>query len=316
MIAPAVAHPPCTAATRNCRFWDWGDGHIRPNCCTEHLLELIGFVHEVLAEHGVLHWLDFGTLLGAVREGTLIPWDHDADFGILARDAEAVLTLRDEIEQPGYRLFLGEPAVIRVHYSETNRLALDLTLWRERGGRLVSDESPLDLWPGMHDRTSFPAAYLDRLTEVRLDGRPFPAPTPVNRLLADHRYGTDWRTPTRPIVSLATRQIVPSAEMTGAARELLPRIAERDAALRGLMRNGRSRRFPDSRAVRWYVRAGLPFEPAPNGTAEDDPALGRARRSLAWAERAIAEYEHPPRLIGARRLGRRLVRLARQVRRP
>jgi hypothetical protein len=311
VIASVAAHPPCTAATRNCRFWDWGDGHVRPDCCTEHLLELIGFVHGVLAEHGILHWLDFGTLLGAVREEALIPWDHDADFGILARDAEAVLTLRDEIEQPGYRVSLGDPAVIRVHYSEANRLGLDLTLWHERRGMLVSDESPLDLWPGMHDRTSFPATYLERLTEVRLDGRAFPAPCPVNRLLTEHRYGPDWRTPTRPIVSLATRQIVPSAEMTAAARELLPRIAERDAALRGLMWQGRGRRW-ESRAGRWFVRSGLPLDPAQNEAGEDDPALAQARRSLVWTEQAIAEYEQPPPLIRVRRFGRRLVRLARR----
>ncbi len=116
----------------------------------------------MLARHDIPHWLDFGTLLGAVRDGTLIPWDHDADFGILARDAEAMLTLREELEATGHRMFLGDPAVIRIQYSEANRLGLDLTLWHERGTLLVSDESPLDLWPGMHDRTSFPARFVEQ----------------------------------------------------------------------------------------------------------------------------------------------------------
>jgi hypothetical protein len=297
---------------RNCRFWDWGDGHLRPDCCTEHLLELIRFVHELLAERGIRHWLDFGTLLGAVRDGALIPWDHDADFGILARDAGAVLGLREEIEAPGHRVFLGDRAVIRVHYSQANRLGLDLMLWHERGGLLASDESPLDLWPGMHDRTSFPVTFLEQLTEVQLDDHTFPAPAPVDRLLAEHRYGPDWHTPTRPIVSLGNRQVVSSTEMTPAARALLPRIAERDAVLRGLMWNGRSDRFRESRTGRWFVRAGLPLEPA--GAAEGaDPALEQARPSLAWTEQAIAEHERPPRLIAARRLRRRLVRLARRL---
>lgn len=314
MIASAAAHPPCTAATRNCRFWDWGDGHVRPDCCSDHLLELIGFVHDVLATHRIRHWLDFGTLLGAVREGALIPWDHDADFGILARDAGAVLGLRTEIEASGYHVFLGDPAVIRVHYSEANRLGLDLTLWHERGELLASDESPLDLWPGMHDRTSFPVSFVEHLTDVRLDGLSFPAPSPVDRLLAEHRYGADWRTPTRPIVSLGSRQVTASAEMTAAAHELLPRIAERDAVLRGLMRNGRAGRW-DSCAGRWFVRAGLPPESVRAAGDEADPALAHARRSLAWTEQAIDEYEHPPRLIAVRRLTRRLVRLARKLKR-
>jgi hypothetical protein len=223
-----------------------------------------------------------------------------------------VLALRTALEAPGYRVFLGDPAVIRVHYSEANRLGLDLTLWHERGELLVSDESPIDLWPGMHDRTAFPASFVERLTEVWLDGRPFPAPSPVDRLLAEHRYGPDWRTPTRPIVSLGSRQVIASAEMTAAARELLPRIAERDAMLRGLMWDGRSSRW-ESRAGRWFVRAGLPPEPKPADSDDADPALEQARRSLAWTERAIDEFEHPPRLIAAHRLRRRVVRLARKL---
>jgi hypothetical protein len=147
---------------------------------------------------------------------------------------------------------------------------------------------------------------------VQLDRRLFPAPAPVDRLLAEHRYGPDWRTPTRPIVSLGSRQVVASTEMTPAARALLPRIAERDAVLRGLMWDGRSGRW-ESRAGRWFVRAGLPPEPAPTAGDEVDPALVRARRSLAWTDRAIAEYEHPPQLIAARRLARRLGRLARKL---
>jgi hypothetical protein len=310
VAAVAVGSPPCTASTRSCRFWDWGEGHVRPECCTEHLLELIRFADELLGEHGIRHWLDFGTLLGAVRDGTLIPWDTDADFGILARDAEAVVALREEIEAYGHSLFLDDPAVIRLHYSESNRLGLDLTLWHERDGLLACDESPLDVWPGMHDRLSFPAGVVERLTEVELDGRSYPAPADAERLLAEHRYGPDWRTPTRAIVSLANRVIVPSAEMTDAARELLPRIAERDTVLRGLLWDGRSGRFWQSRAGRWYVRAGLPLEPKP---ADPSDANDRATRSLAWTERSIAELEHPPRLAGARRLARRFVRLARRL---
>lgn len=306
-VAAAIA--PCTQATRNCRFWDWGEGHVRPECCTEHLLELVDSVHAVLERHGILHWLDFGTLLGAVRDGELIPWDADADFGILARDADRVLALRDELEAGGHRLFLGDPAVIRVWFSDRNRIALDLTLWHERDGLLVSDEGPLDLWPGMHDRTAFPPEYVAELADVELDGRRLPAPVAAERLLSDHRYGPDWRTPVRPIVSLATRQVVPSAHMTDETRELLPLLAERDAVLRGLLWNGRSGRFWTGRGGRWLVRSGLPFEPAHSGSAG-----GRARRSLDWTERAIAELEHPTPAVAARRWCRRAVRLARRLR--
>jgi hypothetical protein len=308
-MAVAVAlRRPCTAATPNCRFWDWGEAHIRPECCSEHLLELIDCVHELLAEHGIRHWLDFGTLLGAVRDGTLIPWDTDADFGILARDADRVLALRGDIEARGHRLSLDDPAVIRVHYSDANRLALDLTPWTERDGLLHCAEGPLDVWPGMHDRLAFPASFVRVLSRVGLDGRLLPAPGDVEHLLAEHRYGPDWRRPARAIVSLANRVLVPSGEMSDDARELLPQIADRDTVLRGLLWQSRTGRLWQSRAGRWYVRAGLPLEPDPG-----EGGLARARASLAWTEQSIAELERPPRLIAARRMRRRLVRLARKL---
>ena len=220
-----------------------------------------------------------------------------------------MLALRGEIEAAGHHVYLGDPASIRVYYSELNQLGLDLWLWREQDDMLVSvDENPLVLWPGMHDRASFPAAFVEQLTEVELDGASLPAPSPVDVLLAEHRYGPDWRRPVRPIVSLAARQVVPSEQMTDEARELLPLIAERDAVLRGLLWEGRSGRFWGSSAGRLYVRAGLPLEPKPV-----DGALACARASLAWTEQAIDELERPPRLIGARRMRRRLVRLARRA---
>jgi hypothetical protein len=320
VIAAPARTRPCTAATRNCSFWNSGGGNVRPRCCTDHLLELVDHVHAVLETHGIRHWLDFGTLLGAARDGGLIPWDDAADFGILAADAPSVVALRDEIEAPGHVLSLADRAAIRVHYTEANRTAVDLTVWHERDGHLHSTESPLHLWPGMHDRTSFPVELVETLGEVMLNGRRLPAPSDPHRLLAEHRYGLDYLILTRPIVSLPARQVIGSAEMTDAAAALVPVVAERDAHLLGIVRSrlpsASSRRW-DSRAGRFVARAGLPL--APDGLYLDaalrsftptpgDTATERLVRSLAWAEQAIDEYEHPPPLIGLRRLWRTVAR--------
>ena len=325
MIA-AAAHPkPCSGETRNCSFWNWGAGNVRPHCCTDHLLELIDHVHAVLDRHGIRHWVDFGTLLGAVRDETLVPWDDGADLGILAADAPSVVALREELEAPGHVLF-AHPGTVGIHYSAVNHTALDLTVWHERDGLLHSTESPHHMWPGMHDRTSFPVELVETLGEVTLNGRRLPAPSEPHRLLEEHRYGADYLIPTRPIVSSPARQMIESAEMTAAAAALVSLVAERDAHLRGIVR-GRlpfagSRRW-DGRAGRFLARAVLPLEaddlyldaalvsfpPAPGDTAAE-----RLVRSLAWTEQAIDEYQHPPPLIGLRRLARVLIRAGRVAR--
>ena len=45
------------------------------------LVDLLGQVKEVFDEHNVEFWLECGTLLGTVRNGKFISWEHDLDFG-------------------------------------------------------------------------------------------------------------------------------------------------------------------------------------------------------------------------------------------
>ena len=53
-------------------------------CCREHLKELSHHVATCLSEMGVVHWLEGGTLLGAVRErGALLDWEDDVDMSVL-----------------------------------------------------------------------------------------------------------------------------------------------------------------------------------------------------------------------------------------
>src|SRR5438105_4459592 len=86
----------CTAETKACEFWRTGGEYVRPECCTAHLVELAHFTGDLLARHGITHWLDFGTLLGAVRDGQMIPWDFDVDVGILESQLEQLLELSPE----------------------------------------------------------------------------------------------------------------------------------------------------------------------------------------------------------------------------
>lgn len=47
----------------------------------DNLVYLLRQVKEVLGEHNIEFWLDCGTLLGAIREGKFLAWEHDIDLG-------------------------------------------------------------------------------------------------------------------------------------------------------------------------------------------------------------------------------------------
>ncbi|MEE0901556.1 MAG: LicD family protein [Methanobrevibacter sp.] len=49
-------------------------------------VEILKFVDNVCAKHDIDYWLDYGTLLGAVRHEGYIPWDDDLDVAMMRAD--------------------------------------------------------------------------------------------------------------------------------------------------------------------------------------------------------------------------------------
>ncbi|MFV2092146.1 MAG: hypothetical protein ACC634_03590 [Hyphomicrobiales bacterium] len=53
-------------------------------CCREHMKELSHYIAACLGDMGAVHWLEGGSLLGAVREnGALLDWEDDVDISVL-----------------------------------------------------------------------------------------------------------------------------------------------------------------------------------------------------------------------------------------
>jgi hypothetical protein len=167
--------------------------------------------HELLDAAGIWHCVTYGTLLGAVREGALIPWDHDFDFFIRPDDLSRVLALDGSSDglrflrttKSGAELALGSG---RIGTFDAMRIAIfggethlgDLfapTLFADGVLRIYDLATEVNWTP----HSSFPHFFVETLSTVRIGEHAYPGVGHPEQFLAGV-YGEDWRTPYRAVM--------------------------------------------------------------------------------------------------------------------
>jgi hypothetical protein len=210
---PAVVSD-CTAKTQRCGDAKSYHAELRP-CCRGHIRQIVADTAELMAEHGVTWWADYGTLLGAVRnplttwadypwlpqegrpEGPLapgiIPHDKDADTGFLATDWSKLMRVRAALERKGYYAKVGPFRLkLKIRLSMANSTNLDLFGWREKVGGVLFRPSYVNV--DHYKGREFKKADGFPLTTVEWEGLQLPAPKNPEAFCA-FRYGPNWRTP-------------------------------------------------------------------------------------------------------------------------
>jgi hypothetical protein len=153
-------------------------------------LEILQVLRE---ECGLEGWIAFGTLLGAVRDGTAIGHDSDLDLSYLSEEpTPAAMTL--ELWRIGRALRRAGKEV--VHKSGS---FLTVEVVTSDGVRVGIDLYATFFLDGWFYETATVRARLDRgdllpLREIVFEGRAMPAPAAPERLL-ELSYGPRWRVP-------------------------------------------------------------------------------------------------------------------------
>lgn len=97
----------------------------------QRMTEMLRTIDEICQRHGLRYWLCSGTLLGAVRHGSYIPWDDDLDIEMMRPDYERLmqilprelpphLALQNADTDPGYFYCFAKVRDLRSRLSETN----------------------------------------------------------------------------------------------------------------------------------------------------------------------------------------------------
>lgn len=161
------------------------EGRWTPPCCLAGLRRTARHVFQQLEQFQARYWLEGGSLLGAIRNGDILPWDYDVDIGIYREDINQCTWLlraktKATTDEHG---FIWEKAVegdfFRVHFSHINHLHVDIFPFYSRNGTMTKDT-----WFKSHrqDR-EFPEHYLKPLSSIDFVGRSVSAPNNIHDFL-------------------------------------------------------------------------------------------------------------------------------------
>ena len=146
---------------------------------------------DTLTEHGVRAWVQDGTLLGLMRDGRVIPWDHDTDVGAFASDWS--VHAHHALLEDGWHLkgTLGKPENGLQHRWLRDGVKTDIFFYYPAAGGRI--------WHAAYVNNSrqYRFSYDEFATApIRTSAGTMLAPDPPEAFLRT-KYGDDWRTPKR-----------------------------------------------------------------------------------------------------------------------
>lgn len=156
---------------------------------------------DALDKRGVVYHLEGGTLLGIVRDGQLLPWDHDTDISIMHDSIADVKAVCQDLQKLGWRLTLRsvnrqEPFA---KPDETRLLKI-----KDRFLYFLAGNNTLDIfvkfpfegnayWIAAGNVMAVPMHHYEGYKELDWEGRKVKVPVDYEGYL-EAKYG-DWRTP-------------------------------------------------------------------------------------------------------------------------
>ena len=172
----------------------------------------VSFMHQnvsVMNASGIDFWIEGGTLLGALRDQKLIPWDHDLDFGMKYKSEAQMKHLIRKLRRNFYvsvRSFpktskiwhLGKYRVLKIFPRKNlffkEDLCLDLFVYYE--GNLPGKDELVYKYV-VWDRNAYHRKeFFDTIDTMSFYGGQVPVPAKAEQFI-EVKYGKDWRTPVK-----------------------------------------------------------------------------------------------------------------------
>jgi len=115
------------------------------------LAESLRQVKKIFDKHKIDFWLDFGTLLGAIRDKRIIPWDKDIDLGMRREDLQKLLSFEDEFRKEGIEIHVNNT---EISFRKKEKYIGGVFTYHQDGNNVVN----------LH--ISYPALYIRKNNEI------------------------------------------------------------------------------------------------------------------------------------------------------
>ena len=167
---------------------------------------------QIMDELGVVFFLRQGTLLGAIREQRIIPWDDDLDLasviGLHGLTEELIERTVAAFRERGYATLVERSDHYIYAGAVKSSIRVDWMCFKVFGDSVYQ-------YPGVR----VPLTILRQLKEIDFIGAKFLVPDPPEEYLR-LKYGADWMTPKRTGYERDIVEMAPVAPLPGRAGTL------------------------------------------------------------------------------------------------
>lgn len=172
--------------------------------------QAVQFMHDniaIMREAGIEFWIEGGTLLGALRDQKLIPWDHDLDFGMKFKSDNEMKQLIRKLKRHFYvsvKAFpkadqiwhLGDYRVLKIYPRKYlffhEEMCLDLFVYYE--GALPDSGELVYKYVVWNKNAFHRKEFFDTQEWIPFYGKDVPVPATPEKFI-EVKYGETWRTP-------------------------------------------------------------------------------------------------------------------------